>query len=88
MPLELQRQFMLMRELDERSYKLQTEVDADMLHQLKAAAEKQGGLLTQSQGSRRLHGTPARAQRRPQGRLRRGCAPAAACRCLRAGWAD
>ncbi|EFN57412.1 hypothetical protein CHLNCDRAFT_142851 [Chlorella variabilis] len=34
-PLELQRQFGLMRELDERSYRLQQQVDTDMLQQLK-----------------------------------------------------
>ena len=43
MPFELQRQFGLMRELDERAYKLQQQVDADMLTQLKAAAERQQG---------------------------------------------
>jgi hypothetical protein len=42
-PLELQRQFGLMRELDERSYRLQQQVDADMLQHLKAAADRQQG---------------------------------------------
>ena len=42
-PSELQRQFQLMRELDELSLKLQQEVDGDMLLQLKAAAERQQG---------------------------------------------
>jgi len=42
-PLELRRQFGLMRELDERAYRLQQQVDADMLQQLKAAAERQAG---------------------------------------------
>ena len=41
MPLELQRQFGLMRELDERSYRLQQQVDADMLQQLKLAGQQQ-----------------------------------------------
>lgn len=40
-PLELQRQFGLMRELDERAYRLEQQVDTDMLQQLKAAAERQ-----------------------------------------------
>lgn len=41
MPLELQRQFGLMRELDERAYRLQQQVDADMLQQLKLAGQQQ-----------------------------------------------
>jgi len=40
-PLELQRQFGLMRELDERAYRLQQQVDADMLQQLKLAGQQQ-----------------------------------------------
>lgn len=40
-PLELRRQFGLMRELDERSALLQQQVDGDVLQQLKAAAERQ-----------------------------------------------
>ncbi len=42
-PSELQRQFGLMRELDERAYRLQQQVDTDMVTQLKAAAERQQG---------------------------------------------
>lgn len=49
MPFELRRQFGLMRELDERSCRLQQQVDADVLQQLKAAAERQQGKLGQAQ---------------------------------------
>lgn len=51
--MELQRQFSLMRELDERSYSLQQQVDADMLTQLKLAAERQQGAL-HAVGSRNI----------------------------------
>lgn len=43
MPFELRRQFSMMRELDEKSCRLQQQVDADVLQQLKAAAERQSG---------------------------------------------
>ncbi len=42
-PFELRRQFSMMRELDEKSCRLQQQVDADVLLQLKAAAERQSG---------------------------------------------
>ena len=82
-PFELQRQFSLMRELDERSYRLQQQVDADILQQLKLAGERQQGALCKAGFARqRLLGacTTPTYQSQEAGRhgpTRRCCRPTA-----------
>lgn len=61
-PFELRRQFSMMRELDEKSCRLQQQVDADVLQQLKAAAERQSEPV-QSPTKRQRTATAAAAER-------------------------
>ena len=77
-PAELQRKFRLMRELDERTHQLETQVDADCLQQLKELAEKQPG------GPRR--GALVVAHHVQQGAWDYGCAIAVSYTCQGIFW--